>query len=363
MKEETKVIPYFLLVGIPVLLSLNKKKYRITLNGKSLFETQTASIDVFMMILLCMLALRGVRCGSDTRAYLMTFMECTSIGYTDVFNIYDYEYAYKLLNKLIDSFGGGYQMLLAVTSLISVVPLWLFYKKESENQLLTVALFVSVAPFMMYFSGIRQAIAMAFGIPALYAAKDKKPFVFIMWILLAMQFHNSAFILFPMYPLYHARITKNWLWFVVPCVLVIYVFRSAIFSFALTFLWEEYNTTPETGATTVLALLILFGLYSYFIVDEQKMDKDTIGLRNLLLLSIVLQIFALLHPLSMRMNYYYLLFVPVLIPKIAARARFAKIAKLSTSIMTVYFLYYFINKVVNDIDSLNIFPYIPFWAN
>ena len=67
----------------------------------------------------------------------------------------------------------------------------------------------------------------------------------------------------------------------------------------------------------------------------------------------------------MRMNYYFLLFVPVLIPKIASQSRkqFAQISKLSVVVMTVYFLYYFAKTVIVDTDPLNIFPYIPFWQN
>ena len=206
---------------------------------------------------------------------------------------------------------------------------------------------------------------MSLGIFAWYAAKNKKLGRFIVWVLLAMQFHMSAFMLFLLYPLYRAKITKKWLWFVVPCMIAVYIFRSTIFGFLLSLLWQEYGTIVTTDATTILLLLILFGLYSYIIPDDSKMDNDTIALRNILLLSIVLQIFAMLHPLSMRMNYYFLLFVPILIPKIASRSKkqFAQISKLSIVVMTVYFMCYFIKKVITDSDSLNIFPYIPFWRN
>ena len=148
-------------------------------------------------------------------------------------------------------------------------------------------------------------------------------------------------------------------------MVLVFWYKEPIFNFLLRFLWEEYESTPETGATTTLTLLIIFAVYSYVIPDDAKLDRDLIGLRNILLLSIVIQFFALLHPLSMRMNYYFLLFVPVLIPQIAARCKkgFEQVTKLSVNIMTVYFLYYFANKIINDIDALNIIPYIPFWQN
>lgn len=99
--------------------------------------------------------------------------------------------------------------------------------------------------------------------------------------------------------------------------------------------------------------------------EEKTLDQDTLAMRNFLLLSVALQIFAMLHPLSMRMNYYYLIFVPILIPKIVKRCKpgFSQIARLSVVVMTTYFIYYFLINGINDNDDLNVFPYIPFWQN
>lgn len=69
---------------------------------------------------------------------------------------------------------------------------------------------------------------MSLGVPAWYSAKDKKLVRFILVVLLAMQFHTSAFMLFLIYPLYYAKITKKWLWFVVPCMVALYFFRMPI---------------------------------------------------------------------------------------------------------------------------------------
>ena len=217
----------------------------------------------------------------------------------------------------------------------------------------------------MYFSGIRQAIAISLGIPVWYAAKKKKLGRYIVLVLVAMQFHTSAFMLFLLYPLYRARISKKWLWFVVPAMAAVFVFRASIFGVLINLLWKDYEITKATGAKNILILLVLFGVYAYVIPDEKKVDQDTAAMRNILLLSVVIQIFALLHPLSMRMNYYFLIFVPILIPKIANRSKdgYAQVAKVSAIVMTVYFVYYFVNGMITDDDPLNIFPYIPFWRN
>ena len=341
------------------------KSYRFTSEKKLLYETQAGSIDVFMLIFLLLLALRGLQCGVDTKQYLRLFNEYSAQNVSQLLSSYDHEFGYKLLNRLVGLVGGSYRMLLIITSVICVVPLWYFYKRESQNQLLTIALFLTVAPYMMYFSGIRQAIAMSLGIPIWYAAKSKKLWLFVALVLLAIQFHVSAFVLFLLYPLYHANITTKWLWAVVPCMVAVFVFRSVVFTFLSGLFWNEYSTIRETGATTILTLLVLFGLYSYIIPDEDKMDRNAIAMRNILLLSIVLQIFAMLHPVAMRVNYYFLIFVPILIPKIAncSKKQYTQISRWSVVVMTTYFMCYFIRKVITDSDSLNIIPYIPFWRN
>lgn len=318
-----------------------------------------------MLIFFLLLAFRGLQCGIDTKQYLRLFNEYTSQSVSQLFSSQSHEFGYKLLNKLIGMTVGNYQALLVVTAAICIFPLWYFYKRESESQLLTIALFLTVAPYMMYFSGIRQAIAISLGVPAWYAARSKKLWLFIVCILLAMQFHTSAYLLLALYPLYHANITKKWLWFVVPCIITVFAFRSTIFSLLAQFLWREYGTIQETGATTILVLLILFGVYSYLITDDEKIDRDAIAMRNILLLSIVLQFFVMLNPVAMRVNYYFLIFVPTLIPKVAAccKKQYAQLARLSVIVMTAYFMLYFIKKVITDGDSLNIFPYIPFWRN
>lgn len=359
------MLPYILLITVPIIVWCWDKFVQLDRDLPWSYKAKSSSITFFMLILLVLLSCRGLFCGNDTIQYLRIFKQYSSTTIDRLLSDGTQEVGYKILNWLVGSMTNNYQYLLFATSLICILPLWYFYKKESEMPVLTIALFLTVSPFSMYFSGIRQAIAMSIGILAWYAAKNKKPVRFLCIVGLAMMFHTSSFILVLLYPLYHVRITKSWLWFVLPAMAMVYVFRDEIFSFALELLWKDYEVTKETGAFMILLLLVLFAVYSYIMVEDKTLDQDTIGMRNLLLLSVVLQIFAMLHPLSMRMNYYFLIFVPILIPKIAKRCKkqFVNLSAISVVVMTVYFLYYFVNMMITDVDHLNIFPYIPFWKN
>jgi hypothetical protein len=97
------------------------------------------------------------------------------------------------------------------------------------------------------------------------------------------------------------------------------------------------------------------------------MDKETLGQRNLLLMALMLQCFAPVHVLAMRLNYYFIIFIPVLIPKILKyhKRSLKKLTIASQVVMIGFFvLYYLINTYEScktGISDLNTYPYIPFW--
>jgi hypothetical protein len=131
---------------------------------------------------------------------------------------------------------------------------------------------------------------------------------------------------------------------------------------------EKYDgETTETGAYAMLILFAIFTVFAYVLPDEKLMDKETLGQRNLLLMALMLQCFAPVHVLAMRLNYYFIIFIPVLIPKILKyhKRSLKKLTIASQVVMIGFFvLYYLINTYEScktGISDLNTYPYIPFW--
>ena len=180
-------------------------------------------------------------------------------------------------------------------------------------------LFAISSVLVILFSGIRQSIAIGIGMVAFGFVRRKQFWRFLICVILAMGFHSSAVLLLLLYPVYHVKITKNWLYWIVPVMITVYLINQEIFSFLL-FILSRYSrfagTISSTGAYTILILFAMLGVFSFLIPEEKKLSPDTVGLRNILLLVIVLQMFAPLHSLAMRMNYYFIPFVPILIPRI-----------------------------------------------
>jgi hypothetical protein len=84
-------------------------------------------------------------------------------------------------------------------------------------------------------------------------------------------------------------------------------------------------------------------------------------------MALMLQCFAPVHVLAMRLNYYFIIFIPVLIPKILKyhKRSLKKLTIASQVVMIGFFvLYYLINTYEScktGISDLNTYPYIPFW--
>ena len=112
-------------------------------------------------------------------------------------------------------------------------------------------------------------------------------------------------------------------------------------------------------------LFVILAVFSFVIPDESRLDRETIGLRNFLLLSVILQMFVPLHSLAMRMNYYYIIFIPLLIPKIISHRseRWSQVAVIGRHLMVVFFLVYFFINAGSGSGSLNVFPYHFFWES
>ena len=139
---------------------------------------------------------------------------------------------------------------------------------------------------------------------------------------------------------------KKHLLFIIPGLACVWIFNQQIFSFLGLILeqFTDYDTDiTKTGSITMLILFIIFAVFSYVIPEESKMDADTIGMRNLLILVVIIQMFAPLHSIAMRMGYYYMIFIPILLPRIIRlrSLQMSQVAIIARHIMVIFFIIYF----------------------
>lgn len=325
------------------------------------------ALAVFFISLTLLVMLRHESVGNDTRNYIYYFEQYSNMAWNEIIKS-SVEPGFGYFNKIVSLISKKPQFFLAVSGFVTSIMIYPTYKRLCVDSTLTIALFCTMSTFVMMFSGIRQMLAIGMGFVAYEFTRRKKLIPFILLTLLATTFHTSAFMILLMYPIYHAKITKKWLYAVVPLMTIIFIFNRTIFLF-LTSIMERYtkfeSSVQSTGAYTMIVLFVIFAIFAFLIPNETLLDSETIGLRNFLLLSVVLQLFAPIHFTAMRMNYYYIIFIPLLLPKIISyrSMRWNKVAIFGRHVMVVFFSAYFIINAYFSKTSLNVFPYHFFWES
>ena len=376
------MIPYIFLMFAPLLfyqIAIMKddkstgKGWFISIGKEPRILNNSLIVPVFFLLLFVLLSLRDETIGRDTLNYKNFFRAYSLMAFDDLYKV-DMEFLFVLLNWLIGKVTDSYQVFLTIISAIILLPIAVIYSQDKQYGFLKIVLFMNMSVFVMLFSGIRQSLAMAVGMIAYHYVREKKPFRFLLLALIAMGFHHTGFMVLLYYPLYYLRLRKNHLWFFIPLVGTVFAFNKQIFMWltnvAATVLGEKYEAEiEETGAYLMIILFALFAIAAFFFPDEEKIDAEMNGLRNFLLIALLLQCFAPVHTLAMRINYYFIIFIPVIVPKIFkySKDNFKEVANVVRGVIIVFFVAYYLYTTYVSCQTgesaLNTYPYVPFWEN
>ncbi len=354
---------YYVLLLVPVMMQhFVLGNHRIDHNKKN-----QRALAFFFIFLTFLIIFRHESVGNDTRNYIRLFEKISWLDWKDV-GRQSAEFGFYYLNKLVSVFTDNARVLLAIVALGVSALIYPTYKRLCKDPSLTISIFCVLSTFVMMFSGLRQMIAIAIGFIAYEFTRNKRPGLFIITVLIAMTFHTSAFMLVFMYPVYYAKITKKLLFLVIPVLMAMFVFNRQIFSVLALFIerYTDYNASiTQTGAYTMLIMFAFFVAFSFLTVDEGLLDSETVGLRNFLLFAFAIQMFAPLHSLAMRMNYYYIIFIPLLLPSVirCRSERWNQAVVVIRYVMIGFFMVYFFLIKANSGGNLNVFPYHFLWEN
>lgn len=352
------MLVFYLLVFTPILIQHTAVE-RIDYKVKNEF-----ALTLFFVMLTALIMFRHESVGNDTRNYISIFRSYSLINWNELFDV-STEFGFVYYNKLISLVTDDPHVFFAITAVITMSMIYPTYRRLCLDASLTIVLFCTMSTFVMLFSGIRQMLAVSMGILAYESVRKRKMVCFIVTVLIAMTFHVSAFMLFAMYPVYHCKITKKWFYALLPVLGIVFRFSRQIFGLMMSVLirFTRFDiASSDTGAYSMLIFFALLMIFSYWLPDESLLDEETKGLRNFLLLAVVIQMFAPLHTIAMRMNYYYIIFIPILIPKVleARKDELRQVAIAVRWAMVFFFLAYFFVTLAPS-KVLHVFPYKFFW--
>lgn len=278
--------------------------------------------------------------GNDYQNYYSYYQKIVSGGEQDV------EFTYKLICRMVDSLGIGFQGVYVVYCLISYILLILCIKKYSANYAVSYVLFFLNAYFAyLGLNQIRQFVSVMLIFYAFEYVENKKLLRYVIFVLLAASFHVTAIVMLPFYWILNVKWKLS-----VYCVAALVLAPVNLFySEVMTWIYQNFmprylNTnyaTRELGwniryvAVMVITLLIT-------LIYEKKSEKDTTIFRNCMMISNLMVLFSSWLPEYQRFVFYFfvpsIVYIPQLVERDENRIRRICVYALIAAVYLWYFL-------------------------
>lgn len=319
---------------------------------------------VIFAVLFGLLALRHQCMGIDlgywrNTGYFQSFEYIAEQPWREVFTLEykHYERGFIILNKLISSIFCDRQFLMAVCAFISIAPVVNLIRKKSDYPIFSAIVFMGIPVFMIYFSGLRQGIAIGITMLGIKFIEEKKPIKFILTVLAASQFHSSAITFLIAYPIYHIKLNDIWKTVSLLSIPIVYLARVPLFNILSKILKEsaeaEYNGS-------FLLFLVFVAVYLYLTALNKDDNKEQNGMINLFYVACICQAFSGIYSTAMRVGYYFMPYLIIALPNTLSSINLKKENKIHyILLMGVFILYGYYALSVTTWAMTN--PYIFFW--
>ncbi|GAL22072.1 EpsK [Vibrio maritimus] len=224
------------------------------------------------------IALRDINVGRDTVVYKQIF-DAVASGSTTNYFVVTKEKGYIFLNSLFSDVGLGFRGIMVLSA---AVPVYAFYKiiaKYGDCKYTALVVFLVFTPFFFLHSGMRQGIAIGFGVFAIISVYENRKLLSLLYIFLATLFHLSSIVLILCY-LFKFKYSKKLLLSLVLFSFILSAFSglyisliSSVFSFAP----ERYMHLISSGLASGSGL----GLRSLLITSLSALILWKVSLDNI----------------------------------------------------------------------------------
>ena len=312
-----------------------------------------AALFVFI-IALSLTVFSGLRQSyNDTSAYILSFTAIPNnfSGGLDYTNIVLFQVLQISIKKFISN---NPQWFLMITSLFVNFTFVFFFYKKSPNFLLSMIFYIIMGPFVFSMAGLKQTLAMTFGIIALGRLINGRKILFIFWVAVAWMFHPFA----PFYVILLFFTKDIWSWRVM-LLIAAAIFVGIFYNALVPAILSAASMTGKEGYTS--ATLLSEGVNIYRLAFEAILPilafvfRKRIRAQNSRILNIAVNMscisfaFLIIAYISSpvyfgRMSTYFIILRAVLFPWILIYCFKDKIKPLIVSgTVALYFIFFYLD--------------------
>jgi hypothetical protein len=253
----TSYIKFFLLI---LVISLFFDAFQDIKGKKKLFYTITVSTVFFAVM-----GFRYYGMGNDTISYINMFLWTGNTkSITEYVKATSIESGYLYYNYLLSLISDNPRILFVVTSAIVSFALGFFTYRNVNNPGVFFCMMVGLLQFDFLLSAMRQALATVFLLFAIDALIRKRRIFFVIFCLLAIQFHNAAWAMLLVSPIFwdsgNEQKEGNYLTYIIIFTVVVAcsLFFDSVWNKLLEIFpkYDYYTDTERTDGEFRLALLL-----------------------------------------------------------------------------------------------------------
>lgn len=254
---------------------------------------------------------------SDWISYYPYFNNC------DIDDVIHFEFGnpdymepgFTLLCVICHAIFDDFQFFVFVSTLIETILLYRFINKRIDNLPLALAIFLVFEGFMIVVNLMRNAISILVFLNALDFLKNRKPIPYFACCILALSFHYSAILYFPLYFFFHRGYNK-WIFLgiFIACN-VVFLSRISIFLKIITMLGiggelleNKIEAYTEMGSGFGISIGYLerlmtgFLVFCYYNKLKEIREENTIFINALLAYFIAFFLFSEFSEISKRIS-------------------------------------------------------------
>lgn len=265
------MIVYLALAAFPIFLGIFFPK----LNSNK--KQRNAFFFLCGIVMLLVMGLRSPDLGStDTQNYYNAMARAiSSSSWHSFYEKELYEVGLQFFIFVLSRVFKDPQWLLVITSLIFVISIFYFVRHNSDDIALSVCAYISLGLMQFHLQGMRQSLAMCICLFAYEQAKKKHLFRFVLLVLLAVLFHQTAIVFFPVYILCQMKFSLRNLVLIAGISGVAMLFSDRIVGVANDVFERDYTVAVSSGgfiavAVYVLVLAMALIYYAGFAKHEQS---------------------------------------------------------------------------------------------
>ena len=291
-----------------------------------------------VIILLAITCCRSKNVGIDTAGGYWSYYNQVMNGGTLPWM----EYSWVILNKISIQLGLGYEGVIAISGILTIIPVALVIQKQCDNKCLGLAIYNGLYLVLYSFNLMRQSIAISWVLLAICFYIDKKKKIALFVFIFAVIIHNSALFAFPIiiFIKLNLKYSKVILLLFVSFITGIIINESVFYAISGQYANNLFNDDGYTGFRESVfypaVMALIFTVFFLYIIhfNSDKIKKDPWLLISLL--GIIVMNLTVRLGQGTRIVLYFsqaqLVFIPRYLEKNSTK-------EIKSTIMILYFLY------------------------